>query len=48
VFISYRSADRIWSLERTPTDTYSGINAASKSAMFGDMKRARDLATRVL
>jgi TIR domain len=34
--------------ERTPTDTYSGINAASKSALVGDMDQARSLAERVL
>lgn len=34
--------------ERSPSDTYSGINAASKSAMFGEMERAVELAQRVL
>jgi tetratricopeptide (TPR) repeat protein len=34
--------------ERSPSDTYSGINAASKSAVFGEMDRAVDLAQRVL
>ena len=34
--------------QRSPSDTYSGINAASKSALFGDMDRAAELANRVL
>lgn len=32
----------------TPTDTYVGINAASKSAMLGELVVARDLARKVL
>jgi tetratricopeptide (TPR) repeat protein len=34
--------------ERTPSDTYAGINAASKSAMVGDTEQARSIAKRVL
>lgn len=34
--------------ERTPSDTYSGINAASKSAMLGEMDAAKEIAQRVL
>jgi tetratricopeptide (TPR) repeat protein len=34
--------------ERTPTDSYSGINAASKSAMLGETSTAKTLAERVL
>jgi tetratricopeptide (TPR) repeat protein len=34
--------------ERTPSDTYSGINAASKSAVLGQMDRAREYAGQVL
>jgi tetratricopeptide (TPR) repeat protein len=34
--------------EHTPSDTYSGINAASKSAMLGEMDRAKELAQHVL
>jgi hypothetical protein len=39
----YRSA-----FERTPNDTYVGINAASKSAMLGELDLARELAANVL
>ena len=34
--------------EKVPTDTYTGINAASKTAMLGDLEGARILADRVL
>lgn len=34
--------------ERTPSDTYSGINAAAKSAMLGEHERAKVLAAQVL
>ena len=33
---------------KVPTDTYTGINAASKSALLGDMATARSLAGQVL
>lgn len=34
--------------EKVPTDTYTGINAASKSALLGELKTARELADKVL
>ena len=34
--------------EKVPTDTYTGINAAAKSALLGDLDRAKALADRVL
>lgn len=33
---------------KVPTDTYTGINAASKSALLGDLDKAKMLADRVL
>ncbi len=33
---------------KIPTDTYTGINAASKAAMLGDMEQAKELAGQVL
>lgn len=33
---------------KVPTDTYTGINAASKSALLGDLEQAKTLATQVL
>ena len=34
--------------EKVPTDTYTGINAASKAAMIGDLEDAQKLARKVL
>ncbi|MFM1798055.1 MAG: hypothetical protein RLZZ117_333 [Cyanobacteriota bacterium] len=33
---------------KVPTDTYTGINAASKSALLGDLEQAKTLAAQVL
>jgi hypothetical protein len=33
---------------KVPTDTYTGINAAAKTALLGDLDRARTLADQVL
>jgi Flp pilus assembly protein TadD len=33
---------------KVPTDTYTGINAASKAAMLGDLEKAKQLAQEVL
>lgn len=33
---------------KVPTDTYTGINAASKAALLGDLEQAKTLATKVL
>jgi len=33
---------------KVPTDTYTGINAAAKSALLGELDRARELADRIL
>jgi len=33
---------------KVPTDTYTGINAASKSALLGEMDKAKTLADQVL
>ena len=33
---------------KVPTDTYTGINAASKSALLGDLEQAKTLASQVL
>lgn len=33
---------------KVPTDTYTGINAASKAAMLGDLEKAKQLAEEVL
>ncbi len=43
-----QSRDRyLEGFERSPDDTYCGINAAAKSAMMGEHDEARDLALRV-
>jgi hypothetical protein len=34
--------------QKLPTDTYTGINAASKAALLGDLEQAQALATQVL